>query len=109
MNLVKESVLNARVSDCDLVSEDGSIIAKKDVICLHIDHETQKDAAGHSDPLFVSRGVSYWKDGTLRFASHEASSFHQEAMQVILRNELILVRCCLSKTHILGKQTENAY
>ena len=53
-----------------------------------------------SDPLFISRGFNYWKDGTVRFASHEASSFHQEAIQVIVE----LPRQC-AKQHTDIKKT----
>ena len=34
VNLAKESLLNARVSDCGLVSGGGSIIAKKKMPCF---------------------------------------------------------------------------
>ena len=53
-----------------------------------------------SDPSFISRGFSYWKDGTLRLASHEASSSHREAMQVVIE----LPKKCANIGEMLSKQ-----
>ena len=37
-----------------------------------------------NDISFISKiSISYWKDGTVKCASHEASSIHQKAIQVI--------------------------
>ena len=36
------------------------------------------------DPSFVSKGFSTWKEATVAFKSHESSSCHREAMQMIV-------------------------
>ena len=60
----------------------------------------KKVLTSRSDPSFISRGFSYWKDGTVRLASHEASSFHREAMQVVVE----LPKKCADIGEMLSKQ-----
>ena len=59
----------------------------KDAVFCHVCVSAlkhKKMQTSRSDPSFISRGFTYWKDGTVRLASHEASSFHREAIQVVV-------------------------
>ena len=51
------------------------------------------------DALFVSKGFSNWKDATIGFKNHEASTSHKEALQVFL-----LPTTCSDIGNLLSKQ-----
>ena len=60
----------------------------------------KKMQTSRSDPSFIYKGFNYWKDGTIRLCSHESTSFHKEAMQVVLE----LPKQCADIGERLSKQ-----
>ena len=52
------------------------------------------------DPSFVSNGFSTWKEATVAFKSHESSSCHREATQMIVE----LPKTCPDVGEILSRE-----
>ena len=60
---------------------------KDDVVFCHVcvvALQSKKIKWQKGDPSFVSKGFSTWKKATVAFKSHESSSCHREAMQMIV-------------------------
>ena len=72
----------------------------------------KKMQTSRSDPSIIHKGFNYWKDGTIRLSSHESTSFHKEAMQVVLElpKQFADTGEVLSKQHSDNKKkTGNVY
>ena len=112
MSLVKQNC----ASTLGLVSGNGSIDSedKDSSMLCHICVSALKQKKYRQDAVIfhnISRGFNYWKDDTIRSASHEVFSFYQEAIQVITK----LAKLCgyikemLSKQHLENKKTNREY
>ena len=48
--------------------------------CLKAKLEKKLSWAANADAVFTDKGYTNWKDATVRFSAHEASSCHKEAV-----------------------------
>ncbi len=53
-------------------------------LCMRAQHEKKFLASTKRDPAFISKGFSYWKEGTSAFAKHASSACHREATQALV-------------------------
>ena len=49
-------------------------------LCMSAEFEKRFLASTKRDPAFISKGFTYWKDGTSAFNKHLASGCHREAV-----------------------------
>ncbi len=59
-----------------------------------------KMTVGRGDAAFITKGFSNWKDGTIAFKKHEASSCHRQALQVTV----VIPLSCPDVGAILSRQ-----
>ena len=69
---------------------------EKDVVFC----QGKKKAIKRSDPSFLQRGFSYWKDATIAFKKHESSACHKEAVEV----SIVLPSACPDVGEMLSSQ-----
>ena len=53
-------------------------------LCMTAEHEHKFLASTKRDAAFLSRGFTYWKEGTTALAKHQASACHREASEALL-------------------------
>ena len=76
---------------------------QKDVVFCHLcikSVQGKKMAIKRSDPSFLQRGFSYWKDATIAFKNHESSACHKEAVEV----SIVLPSACPDVGEMLSSQ-----
>ena len=72
--------------------------------CLKAKLEKKLSWAANADAAFTDRGYTNWKDATVRFSTHEASSCHKEALFKVIHVTLPAsttpdVALCISSQH----------
>ena len=69
--------------------------------CLKAKLEKKLSWAANADAVFTDKGYTNWKDATVRFSAHEASSCHKEAVLKVttLPASTPDVAMCLSSQH----------
>lgn len=76
---------------------------EKDVVFCHLcikSVQGKKMAIKRSDPSFLQKGFSYWKDATIAFKNHESSACHKEAVEV----SIVLPSACPDVGEMLSSQ-----
>lgn len=58
-------------------------------LCMKCQRENKFLASTKRDPAFISRGFTYWKEGTSAFKKHTATECHREAIDALI----VLPRC----------------
>ncbi|XP_065191926.1 zinc finger MYM-type protein 1-like [Sycon ciliatum] len=53
-------------------------------ICMQCEQQKKFLASTKREPAFLSRGFTYWKEGTAAFRKHAASDFHREAIEALI-------------------------
>lgn len=76
-------------------------------VCVSALKQKKMQTSHSSNPFFISKSFNYWKDGTVRFASHEVSCLHWEAIQVVVEfpKQCTDIGEMLSKQHTDIKKT----
>ena len=69
--------------------------------CLKAKLEKELSWAANADAAFTDKGYTNWKDATVRFSAHKASSCHKEAVLKVttLPASTPDVAMCLSSQH----------
>ena len=69
--------------------------------CLKAKLEKKLSWVANADAAFTDKGYTNWKDATVRFSAHEASSCHKEAVLKVttLPASTPDVAMCLSSQH----------
>ena len=58
--------------------------------CMKCQLEKKFLASTKRDPAFISRGFTYWKEGTSSFKKHTTTECHREAVEALI----VLPQCC---------------
>ena len=59
-------------------------------LCMKCQLEKKFLASTKRDPAFISRGFTYWKEGTTSFKKHTNTECHREAVEALI----VLPQCC---------------